>query len=256
MRKCLIFLFLAVSMAFSEDNCKLDLRLQISFRNTSIWYNGENTFPFTFATTIADTISETLPDGYKCFKQMMSGETSFIDSNILIYYPHRTEKMIYLFSVPMATHGLGDAFKEEFLHWQQCGMLDMTYEEADSLIEPMAQALNNYLTDPVWTTEGFFETLGLRASDAAYPYPNEVLDWTKKACAKAPIAQVKKNGAAGIVLENGLAHIPERLMGQKYFIFDMNGRVIQTGIAKETIRMPLYPAILKVGNEKPFLSKN
>ena len=135
-------------------------------------------------------------------------------------------------------------------------MLNMTYEEADSLIEPMAQALNNYLTDPVWTTEGFFETLGLRASDAVYPYPSEVLDWTKKACAKAPIAQVQKNGAAGIVLENGLAHIPERLMGQKYFIFDMNGRVIQAGIASETIRMPLYPAILKVGNEKPFLSKN
>ena len=66
---------------------------------------------------------------------------------------------------------------------------------------------------------------------------------------------MKKNGAAGIVLENGLAHIPERLIGQKYFIFDMNGRVIQAGIAKETIRMPLYPVILKVGNEKIVLDK-
>ena len=129
-------------------------------------------------------------------------------------------------------------------------MLNMTYEEADSLIEPMAQALNNYLK------EGFFETSGLLAMDVTSPYPYEVLDWTKKACAKAPIAQVKKNSAAGIVLENGLARIPERLMGQKYFIFDMNGRVIQAGIAKEAIRMPLYPVILKVGNEKPFLSKN
>ena len=256
MKNCLTFLFLTASLVFAGDNCKLDLRLQISFRDSSIWYNGDNTFPFTFATTIADTISETLPDGYKCFKQMMSGEPSFIDSNILIYYPHRTEKMIYLFSVPMATHGLGDVFKTEFLHWQQCGMLNMTYEEADSLIEPMAQALNNYLTDPVWTTEGFFETLGLRASDAVYPYPSEVLDWAKKACKKVPIAQQRLAAQADIIFENGLAHIPERLMGQKYFIFDMNGRVIQAGIAKETIRMPLYPVILKVGNEKPFLSKN
>ncbi len=156
----------------------------------------------------------------------------------------------------MATHGIGDAFKDEFLHWQQCGMLNMTYEEADSLIEPMAQALNNYLTDPVWTTEGFFETLGLWASDAAYPYPNEVLDWAQKACKKVPIAQQRLVAQADIIFENGLAHIPERLMGQKYFIFDMNGRVIQAGIAKETIRMPLYPVILKIENEKPFLSKN
>ena len=35
----------------------------------------------------------------------------------------------------------------------------------------------------------------------------------------------------------------------------MNGRVIQAGIAKETIRMPLYPVILKVGNEKIVLDK-
>ena len=257
MKNCLTFLFLTASLAFAGDNCKLDLEIQISFRDSSIWYEGDS-FPYNLYTVIADTISETLPDGYKCFKQMMSGEPSFIDSNILIYYPHRTEKMIYLFSVPMATHGLGDAFKEEFLHWQQCGMLNMTYEEADSLIEPMAQALNNYLTDPVWTTEGFFETLGLHATDLPVPfeYPQLVRDWAKKACAKAPIAQVQKNGASGIVLENGLAHIPERLMGQKYFIFDMNGRVIQAGIAKETIRMPLNPVILKIENEKPFLSKN
>jgi hypothetical protein len=33
----------------------------------------------------------------------------------------------------------------------------------------------------------------------------------------------------------------------------MNGRVIQAGFAKETIRMPLYPVILKIGNEKPFM---
>ena len=248
MRKSLAFLFLTVSLAFAEGDCRLDLGYKILFRDTTIWYEGDS-FPYDVYTVIADTLSETLPDGYKCFKRMRTAVQSPIDSNILIYYPHSSEKGIYLFSVPMATHGLGNAFKDEFLHWQQCGMLSLTYEEADSLIEPMVQAINNYLRD------GFFETLGLLAMDVVSPYPSEVLDWAKKACAKAPIAQVQKNGAAGIVLENGLAHIPERLMGQKYFIFDMNGRAIQAGIAKESIRMPLYPVILKVGNEKPFLSK-
>ena len=201
-------------------------------------------------------MSETLTDGYRCLKERIEGETAFIDSNVFLYYEGFREKILYIFATSTATHGLGDVFRDEFLHWQQCGMLNMTYEEADSLIEPMAQALNNYLTDPVWTTEGFFETLGLRASDAVYPYPSEVLDWAKKACKKVPIAQQRLAAQADIIFENGLAHIPERLMGQKYFIFDMNGRVIQAGIAKETIRMPLYPVILKVGNEKPFLSKN
>ena len=256
MKKALAFLLLVASLAFAEDNCQLDFGFQIFFQDSSIWYEGDS-FPYDAYTVIADTLSETIPDGYRCYKNMRTVVPSPIDSNIIIYYPHSSEKRIYLFSVPMATHGIGDAFKDEFLHWQQCGMLNMTYEEADSLIEPMAQALNNYLTDPVWTTEGFFETLGLHATDLPVPfeYPQLVRDWTKKACAKAPIAQVKKNGAAGIVLENGLAHIPERLMGQKYFVFGMNGRVIQAGIAKETIRMPLYPVILKVGNEKIVLDK-
>ena len=35
----------------------------------------------------------------------------------------------------------------------------------------------------------------------------------------------------------------------------MNGRVIQQGIASETTRMLLYPAILKVGNKKIVLDK-
>ena len=249
MRKCLIFLFLTVSLAFAEGDCRLDLGYKILFRDTTIWYEGDS-FPYDAYTVIADTLSETLPDGYKCFKRMRTAVQSPIDSNILIYYPHSSEKGIYLFSVPMATHGLGNAFKDEFLHWQQCGMLSLTYEEADSLIEPMVQAINNYLRD------GFFETLGLLAMDVVSPYPSEVSEWAQKACKKVPIAQQRLAAQADIFFENGLAHIPERLMGQKYFIFDMNGRVIQTGIAKETIRMPLYPAILKVGNEKPFLSKN
>lgn len=126
----------------------------------------------------------------------------------------------------------------------------MAYEEADSLIDSLVYALNDYDEGEV------FQTSWVKVMETPFVYPDQIITWAKKACAKAPIAQVKKNGAAEIVLENGLAHIPERLIGQTYFIFDMNGRVIQQGIASETIRMPLYPVILKVGNEKPFLSKN
>ena len=70
MKNCLTFLFLTASLAFAGDNCKLDLRLQISFRDSSIWYEGDS-FPYNLYTVIADTISETLPDGYKCFKKAL-----------------------------------------------------------------------------------------------------------------------------------------------------------------------------------------
>jgi hypothetical protein len=125
----------------------------------------------------------------------------------------------------------------------------MTYEEADSLIDSLVYALNDYDEGEV------FQTSWIHVTETYFEFSDQIKNWAKRACAKAPIAQVKKNGAAGIVLENGLAHIPERLMGQKYFVFGMNGRVIQAGIAKETIRMPLYPVILKVGNEKIVLDK-
>lgn len=256
MKKVLTFLLLVSSLAFAEDDCRLNLDLQVEFIDSTIWSNNYS-YPYGEFVIIADTMSEILPDGYKCFKGRIEGEKAFIDSNIFLYYQSPHEKLLYIFATSTATHGLGDAFKEEFLHWQQCGMLNMTYEEADSLIEPMVRALNKPFNSEIWTNLQFHTSWAI-ASDlpVPYTYPQLVRDWAKKACAKAPIAQVKKNGAAGIVLENGLAHIPERLIGQKYFIFDMNGRVFQAGIAKETIRMPLYPVILKVGNEKPFLSKN
>ncbi len=155
-----------------------------------------------------------------------------------------------MYSISILNHGLGDAFRDEFLHWQQCGFLNLSYEEADSLVGYLVDALNDFYKGKV------IQTSWVEIEEAYFDVSSDqIKNWAKRACAKAPIAQVKKNGAARIVLENGLAHIPERLIGQKYFIFDMNGRVIQQGIASETIRMPLYPVILKVGNEKPFLSR-
>jgi hypothetical protein len=249
MKKILAFLLLVGSQVFAEDDCNISTRIQVQFTDSTIWYNSES-FPYWTYTVIGDSISEFLPDGYKCFKIGRTSEISRLDSSIYLYYPHVSENRIYMASIPVATHGLGDIFRDEFLHWQQCGFLNMTYEEADSLIDSLVYALNDYDEGEV------FQTSWIHVTETYFEFSDQIKNWAKRACAKAPIAQVKKNGAAGIVLENGLAHIPERLMGQKYFVFDMNGRVIQAGFAKETIRMPLYPVILKVGNEKPFLSKN
>ena len=256
MKKILAFLLLVGSLVFAEDDCNIRYGVQIHFLDSTIWYDD---YVFSSGTyvVVADTLSEELEDGYKCFKYGRASEKAFLDSNVFLYtglppgvYPQDGEHILYMYSIPVATHGLGDVFRDEFLHWQQCGFLNMAYEDADSLIDSLVYALNDYDEGEV------FQTSWVKVMETPFVYPDQIITWAKKACAKAPIAQVKKNGAAEIVLENGLAHIPERLIGQTYFIFDMNGRVIQQGIARETIRMPLYPVILKVGNEKPFLSKN
>ena len=255
MKNCLTFLFLTVSLAFAEDACRLNPEVQVEFIDSTIW-SGHYSYPYGGFVIIADTMSETLTDGYRCLKERIEGETAFIDSNVFLYYEGFREKILYIFATSTATHGLGDVFRDEFLHWQQCGMLNMTYEEADSLIEPMVRALNKPFNSEIWTNLQFHTSWAI-ASDlpVPYTYPQLVRDWAQKACKKVPIAQQRLAAQADIIFENGRAHIPERLMGQKYFIFDMNGRAIQAGIAKETIRMPLYPVILKVGNENPFLSK-
>ena len=249
MKKVIAFLLLVGSQVFAEDDCGIDTRIRVLFRDSAIWNNSE-TLPYWTYTVIADSISESLPDGYKCLKKGETSEIAYLDSNVFLYYPHVGEKSIYMYSISILNHGLGDAFRDEFLHWQQCGFLNLSYEEADSLVGSLVDALNDFYKGKV------IQTSWVEIEEAYFDVSSDqIKNWAKRACAKAPIAQVQKNGAAGIVLENGLAHIPERLMGQKYFIFDMNGRVFQAGIAKETIRMPLYPVILKVGNEKPFLSK-
>lgn len=248
----LAVLLLVASQVFAEDYCRLDHSIQIFFPDTTIWYEG-NTFPYNLYTVIADTLSETLPDGYHCYKKMRTGEFASIDSNIFVYYPHSLEKKLYIFSVSSATRGLGDAFRDEFLHWQQCGMLSLTYEEADSLIEPLVKMMNEEFVNEDCDC---YRSDKLVVDDYPGEFPDQIVKWAKDACAKTSIVQPRKLARADVFFENGLAHIPDRLIGQRYFVFDLNGKVIQKGFAGETIRMPNMHSILKVGKEKPTLLRN
>ena len=87
------------------------------------------------------------------------------------------------------------------------------------------------------------------------PYSSQFVKWAKEDCATVSIALQKKPANASIIFEKGIARIPEHLRGESYFIFDMNGRVIKKGNAGEMIHMPVSPAILKIGIEKPILLK-
>ena len=261
MIKYLIFLFLFMSVAFAKDDCGLDLQLALHFRDSTIWYNSYSFSSGCYA-VVADTLSETLEDGYRCSKEGIKSEKAFLDSNVFLYrglppgvHPQSGENILYIYSVSVATHSLGDVFRDEFLHWQQCGMLSLTYEEADLLIKPLVNALNNCYKEDIWDFRQFEKSWAL-VTDISYVYPDQIVTWSNEVCATVPIAQSYNVVRMDVVFENGLARIPERLIGQKYFVFDLNGKVLQQGLAEETIRMPNTLAILKIGNENPVLLKN
>lgn len=255
----LAVLLLVASQVFAEVDCQLNLGLQVHFLDSTIWYDRYS-FAYGSYTVVADTLSETLADGYRCAKERSYNEQAFLDSNVFFYrdlppgvYPQSGEKILYIFTVSSATHGLGDVFKDEFLHWQQCGMLSLTYEEADSLIEPLVKMMNEEFVNEDCDC---YRSDKLVVDDYPGEIPDQIVKWAKDACTKTSIVQPRKLACTDVFFENGLAHVPERLIGQRYFVFDLNGRVIQKGIAGETIRMPSTLAIFKIGNENPVLLKN
>jgi len=259
MKKYIVLLLIFFSQIFAEDGCRIGLRFEVRFVDSTIWHD-DYSYPSGCYTVLADTLSETLSDGYRCLKGMDKYEKSFLDSNVFLYrglasgrFSQHAEKILHIFSESSITRGLGDVFREEFLHWQQCGMLSLTYEEADNLIKPLVKLMNeNFENEDCYC----YRSDIINADDYPGEIPDQIVKWAKDACAKTSIVQPRKLARADVFFENGLAHIPDRLIGQRYFVFDLNGKVIQQGIAGETIRMPSTLAILKIGNEKPALLKD
>ena len=294
MKKCIIIILINISIIWAEKYCKMDIPLGIYFKDSEIWFN-ENSFKEGCYTVVDDTLSEKLADGYKCLKK--ESEKAFLDSNIFLYRnvkstinSIRTNSLsIYtsyeisnnIYSRSLANHSIDEIFKDEFMHWQQCGMLSLTYEEADSMATSIIMAIKRfgdeldctdadkfYVCDGPSPTEQIAKWVEESCSAEGLNLPNSPLhnycddeeflnsaDWLREACGKESLIHFQNTANASIVFEKGIAHIPEHLRGESYLIFDMNGRIIKKGNAGEMIRMPDSPAILKIGIEKPILLK-
>ena len=250
MKKNLFFPLLLVSAVFADTYCRLHVPIEIHFLDSTIWHSK-----YSFSGYYYTDDNDTLADGYKCLKK--ESEKAFLDSNVFFYRGHILgehkkpgEQILYVFQVNTSTYNIGDVIKDEFMHWQECGMLSLTHEEADSLSTFLADSLNN-----------FYNELNSLETDmfAYYPYsydnPDQIIEWTKKACQSAVPIQPRKHPDSRISFENHLAHIPPTLHGEKYFVFDLNGKTIQQGIAEETVRIQQTPVILKIGSQNPILPK-
>lgn len=270
--------FLLLAMYVAAEECELEYpKIEIRFADSTLWWR--NSYSFFGVGPVAlqnDEWSYVLEDGYNCEKKTM--EEAFLDSNIILsrelpagYHRPSGINILFIYSLSLKKHDIGDVFKDEFLHWQQCGMLSLTYEEADSLATSLVEPLNDFVKGKI----------GVIVTDAfvveGYPgaNPTQISQWIEETCAKVQpqsppdtgtnpnnkepetpeSLQRLKSANMGVVFENHVAHIPEYLRGEKFFIFDMTGKVAQKGFAEETIQLPDSPSILKIGARKPILCK-
>jgi len=255
-----IVLLLAAYSLATDCDFNIHEQFEIFFTDSTIWA-GEYSFSSGCYVVIADTLSEWLEDGYRCNKRELQDEKAFLDTNVFI---HRAKSRfrgvddvnyIDLFSLTIATHSAGDVLRDEFLHWQQCGMLNLTYEEADSLITPLAEALNKYLIDE----SGFMRDYVSDEFDASdYPvgsFPAEFVKMRDKTCGTNVPVLSRSISDEKIIVENGLVRIPNSLQGKKYFVFDLNGKLIQNGIVGKMLQIQYAPSILKIEDQKSMLLK-
>ncbi len=268
MKKGVVSFLLAISFACAED-CRFVDFFDIYFTDSTIWYNEYSFFDGSFVVDSlsewidAENLPETLEDGYQCYKKGYRDEKAFLDSNVFLHREKRRYRgvddmnTVVLFGLSVANHRVGDVFKDEFLHWQQCGMLNLTYEEADSLVTPLAKALNEHLANDSGYSSSY-ESDCFFAGDfpVGSEFPDKFIKWRDEICKTEGSILQKNSSNEKLIFGNGLVRVPCSLQGETYFVLDLNGRVIRKGIAGEIIRMPAYPAILKVGAQRPVLFKN
>lgn len=255
----IIVLFFAVYSLAAECDFDVHGQFEIYFTDSSLWWHDSKSFFGVGPILINGELSYVLEDGYNCEKER--DEKAFLDTNVFI---HRAKSRfrgvddvnyIDLFSLTTAKHSIGEVFRDEFLHWQQCGMLNLTYEEADSLITPLAKDLDRNLSDD----SGFghaYDSGKFYATD--YPvgqFPRQFVLWRDKTCKTNVPVLSRSISDEKIIVENGLVRIPNSLQGKKYFVFDLNGKLIQKGTAGKILRIQSSPVILKIENHKSALVK-
>lgn len=281
MNKIIFFVLFSISVVLADETCRFVTNMHIEFLDSTIWWRDADSF-FGFV--------QTLEDGYDCSKK--EDEKTFLDSNTYIHRkmyrnPSGLREM-YVVQSSLSSYKLADVLKDEFMHWHRCQMLDMTDEQADSVINFWIEKVDDYdngvdcyeseqfyiCDNPTGVSDKILQwrnqscrAEGVEISD---PLINKnscgALDsligpqwmWLREMCAEAGyngFVQTQKQADVNIVLDNGLVQIPVALRGEKYYLFDMNGKIVQNGFAGNTIRLSMMPAILKIGKVKPILLK-
>lgn len=119
-------LFALSVVVWAEDYYCLLRNMSVEFIDSTIW---RDKYAFGSGSVY---VTE---DGYNCEKELFENEKAFLDSNTYLSRYSSVKglpgwKRINITQNEKSEHKIGDVFRDEFLHWQKCGMLKMSYEEA------------------------------------------------------------------------------------------------------------------------------
>lgn len=256
MKRIILLCLIAVGFSFAEY-CRIEDEAKIEFLDDSIWYMGDRNY--FFPSVVPLELVYTLEDGYACHKYYETSnrehtERSFLDSNVYIYRSNFDE--LYIFTSTKATHTIGEVFRDEFLHWQQCEKLSLTYEEADSLIAPLVEEMDreddelcDHKCDSIYDISKFYYE---RGTWTPFIYPKTILTWIEESCETVSIRGLAENRAGGLLFVGRDVVVPKELQGEKYIIFDMNGKDLESGLAGARIKLPAHPSILMLGGQTHY----
>ena len=250
MNRIILFCLVTVGISFAEY-CNIYKGGRIDFLDDSIWYMGDRTY--FFPSVVPLELVYTLEDGYACHRYYGNSnrehtERSYLDSNVYLY--RVAPNQLYIFTSTKATHTIGEVFRDEFLHWQQCEKLSLTYEEADSLIAPLVEEMEredselcDLKCDSIYDISKFYYA---RGPWAPFTYPKTISTWIEESCETEPIRGFAENRAGGLLFVGRDVVVPKDLQGEKYIIFDMNGKVLESGLTGARIKLPAHPIILEI----------
>ena len=256
MKRIIFFCLMTVVFSFAEY-CRIEGGGRVDFLDTTIWYMGDRTY--FFPSVVPLELVYTLEDGYACHRYYGNSnrehtERSYLDSNVYLYrvFPNQ----LYIFTSTKATHTIGEVFRDEFLHWQQCEKLSLTYEEADSLIVPLVEEMDRVddelcdrKCDSIYDISKFYYE---RGPWTPFTYPKTILTWIEESCETEPIRGLAENSASGLLFVGRDVVVPKDLQGEKYILFDMNGKALESGFAGARIRLPAHPSILMLGGQTHY----
>jgi hypothetical protein len=206
---------------------------------------------------------------------------SVMDSNIYIFWPW--EDGVYeFFAFSQNEHTILEIIKDEFIHYQQCGLISYSREKLDSMFVQMDETLGTLKDGSfVWYEHpcsadyrtrkdrvGIFFAQSFCSDSSAYCpcYRNpptgdedsrDVIDSVYEVrCKSDGIRNISLAGNRNdIVVDGEYIRTSDQYKNRTYYLMDLQGRVLEQGRLGQQLKRPKQPVVLQIIGAKPIFVK-
>ncbi len=207
---------------------------------------------------------------------------SVLDSNIFLLNPRYGDNFFVFFAFSQNKHTILDVIKDEFIHYQQCGLIGYSTKKLDSMFVQMDETLGTLKDGSyVWyehpcnadyrsrnEQEGIHFAQSFCSDTSAYcpcyhnpPTGEEdsyrVIDSVYKARCKSDgirntnLTEVRND----FVFDGEYIQMPDQFKDRIYYLMDLQGRVLEQGILGSQLKRSKQPIILQIIGSKPIFVK-